>query len=206
MKTIIDFENNKKQFTRDIVYDGIVDTEEYYSNSPKILWILKEVNCPGDSNWDMRDALANNIKNKNGKGIKSGWANTFNPIVYATYGILNNISWENMESVYSDQSIIDVLRKVAYINVKKEPGGSSSNPSEIKSYYNKNKAASHEQIKLINPDIIIFGNTLNFFDEDFFDLFEKLEKKENDSSLEVYEGEKHILLNTYHPNNRTIEQ
>jgi len=205
MKRNIDFDVNKKKFQGDIVYDGIVDIEEYYSSPLKLLWILKDPNSPDDSDWDMRDALSD-LKNKNGRGLKYGWANTFTPIVYTTYGIFNKVSWEDMGNFYEDQSMIDILKKVAYINVKKVPGVGESDWNEMKSYYKENKRALHEQIELINPEIIIFGNTLKFFDSDFLNLFGELNKNKENNSLHIYENKEHLLLYAYHPNNRKLTQ
>ena len=44
-KEILDkIEQNKSQFKGEIVYDGIVNLENYLASPIKILWILKEVN------------------------------------------------------------------------------------------------------------------------------------------------------------------
>lgn len=198
-------ENNKRSFNGNFIYDGIVDISEYKNSDLKVLWILKEANSPDNYDWDMRDALLN-LKNESGKGLKYGWANTFTPIVYTTYGIFNGQLWQNIESFNENQSIIDVLRKVAYINVKKVPGNSISNWQEIKAYYDENKKALHEQIKIIKPNIIIFGNTLGFFDADFFELFGDLKVNKENNSLHIYENNQYLLLHAYHPNNRNITQ
>ena len=63
-KEILDkIEQNKSQFKGEIVYDGIVNLENYLASPIKILWILKEVNS-SDSDWDLRDALSD-LKNEN---------------------------------------------------------------------------------------------------------------------------------------------
>lgn len=204
-KEILDkIEQNKSQFKGEIVYDGIVNLENYLASPIKILWILKEVNS-SDSDWDLRDALSD-LKNENRGGLKTGWANTFTPIVYTTYGILENVSWSNMGNYYENQEMIDVLKNIAYINIKKVPGTSVSNWQEIRDYYIENKQAIHNQIKLINPDVIIFGNTLEFFDEDFYELFDKFEENKENNSLHIYSNENNLLLYAYHPNNRKISQ
>jgi len=207
-KIIRDFKNNEDKFKltqNNIVYDGIIDENEFDNSELKILWILKEVNSPDDSDWDMRDALAD-LKNENGKGLKYGWANTFTPIVYTTYGLFNNIDWDNMGNFYENPEIIDILRKVAYINVKKVPGNSSANYNEIKKFYKNNKEAIHEQVQMINPKVLIFGNTLDYFDDDFFDLFGKLEEDKTSNSLHKFFNDNYLLLYAYHPNNRKITQ
>ncbi|WCC46225.1 hypothetical protein [Tenacibaculum finnmarkense] len=199
------FKENIEKFKGNFVADGIVNISEYNSTNPKILWILKEANSIDDYDWDFRDALKD-LKNESGQGIKSGWANTFTPIIYTTYGILNDLNWEDMGSVYNDQSIIEILNKVAYINLKKVPGDSNADWNKIKSYYNENKNAIHEQIQLINPDIIIFGNTMNFLDNDFFEIFGEIRIDKSNKSLHIYENKEKLLLSAYHPNNRTIKQ
>lgn len=200
--TLVQNENDKLFKGENIIYDGIVDYEQYSMTSPKILWILKEVNSE-DSDWTMRDALSN-LKHESGKGLRTGWANTFTPIVYTTNGIITGKDWDAMGNFNEDQSIIDVMQKVAYINVKKVPGGSQANWNLIKEYYSENKVALHEQIKLIDPEVIIFGGTYNFFDDDFFELFGELEANLENSSLHIYQNERYLLLNAFHPNNRAI--
>lgn len=195
---------NDKLFEREnVIFDGVVDYEQYSNASPKILWILKEANSE-DSDWTMREAIRD-LKNKSGKGLKTGWANTFTSIVYATNGIFTGEDWDSMGNFNEDQSIIEVMEKVAYINVKKIPGGSDADWNLIKGYYSENKIALHEQIKLINPEIIIFGGTYNFFDDDFFEFFGELETNLENNSLHIYQNNKYLLLNAYHPNNRVIK-
>ncbi|WP_051190428.1 hypothetical protein [Kaistella palustris] len=196
-------ENDQQFIGEKVILDGIVDYEQYQNSSPKILWILKEANS-GDADWNMRDAL-NNLKNSSGKGLTDGWANTFTSIVYTTNGIFTGEDWDSMGNFNEDQSIIDVMQKIAYINVKKVPGGSQADWNLIKQYYSENKIGLHQQIKLINPEIIIFGGTYNFFDDDFFDLFGELESNVENSSLHIYQNKNYLLLNAYHPNNRAIK-
>jgi hypothetical protein len=200
----MEFEKNRAKFKGDLVYDGIVNLSEYNSTFPKILWVLKEANSFDDTEWDFRDALKD-INNESGRGIRYGWANTFTPIIYTTYGILNNLKWEDIGNVYDDQSIIEILNKVAYINLKKIPGGSNANWNEIKNY-NNNKSAIHEQIQLINSDIFIFGNTMNFLDNDFFEIFGEIDIDISNNSLHIYKNKHKLLLSTYHPNNRALKQ
>ncbi|SFB90591.1 hypothetical protein [Kaistella jeonii] len=197
-------EANDQLFEGDkVIYDGIVDFVQYSQSSPKILWILKEANSE-EHGWTMRDALKN-LKNINKVGLTDGWANTFTSIVYTTNGIFTGEDWDSMGNFYEDQSIINVMEKVAYINVKKIPGGSLADWNLIKRYYSENKIALHEQIKMINPEVIIFGGTYNFFDDDFFNSFGELEENVENNSLHIYQNKNHLLLNAYHPNNRVIK-
>ncbi|MGV0954865.1 hypothetical protein ACTS91_00145 [Empedobacter falsenii] len=185
-----------------IIPDGIVNTKKYISSSIKILWILKEVNSE-DLDWDLRDALNGELKIDT--GLKKGWEKTFTPVVYTTLGILNNEDWHTMGDFTINPDLIDCLQEIAYINIKKIGGGSKALNNEIKAFYEENKDALHEQIQLINPDIIIFGNTMNYFDVGIFDkIFGELEVNKENNNLHVYSNKNHLLLHAYHPNNRRI--
>lgn len=131
-------ENDQLFSGENVIHDGIVDFTQYNKTSPKILWILKEANS-SESGWTMREAL-NDLKEKSG-GLKTGWANTFTSIIYTTNGIFTGEDWDSMGNFHQDQSIIEVLQKVAYINVKKVPGGSNADWNLIKEYYSENKTA-----------------------------------------------------------------
>lgn len=144
--------------------DGIVNFEKYSKTFPKILWILKEVNHDGDlENWDMTKILQDI---KTDCGIEKGFEKTFAPIVYLSYGIINNKTWSEIPYHYDEPSIIDVLSQIAYINVKKTAGGSTIHYSSLERAYEENKKMLFEQINEINPDIIIYGGTHYLFEVD----------------------------------------
>lgn len=201
-------ENNLSKFKdvdgtiENIIFDGIVDIDKYLDAPIKILWILKEVNS-ADIDWDLRDALNNDIKSET--GLKNGWSNTLTPVVYTTLGILNGEDWHTMGDFTINPELINCMQEVAYINVKKVGGGSQASHQEIQSFYELNKEALHEQINLINPEVIIFGNTLNYFDWAWLKhTFEIELEDESNQNLHIYSGKKHLLLHAYHPNNRRI--
>ena len=149
--------------------DGIINLEFFNKSKIKILWILKEVNDQNNNikNKDLREILQD-IKTDN--GIEKGWVKTFAPIVYATYGILNDVNIDSIPFHYENPNIIDVLKEIAYINVKKTSGGKSIHKSVLLHAYLNNKTKLFAQINEINPDIIIYGGTFFLFenDNDFF--------------------------------------
>jgi len=196
------FCNNNIELKSKLIPDGIVDIQKYLSSSVKILWILKEVNS-NDENWDLRDALNGEIKVE--KGLKEGWERTFTPVIYTTLGILNNEDWHTMGDFKLNPDLIDCMQQVAYINVKKIGGGSNASDNEIKNFYQENKEVLNEQIQLINPDVIIFGNTMNYFEDGIFDkMFGQFDVNKEDDNLHIYRNSHHLLLHAYHPNNRRI--
>ena len=134
------FDNEIKKiaehFKREPIFDGIVSEKDYLNSEIKILWILKDPNSTGeDGAWDMREHIKTNLKTES--GILKGWSPTFKKLIYVTNGILNNLSWNDELSHPSYKpEVIDELKKIAYINIKKAGGGPVANANDIQEYYN----------------------------------------------------------------------
>ena len=149
---------------RTAIKDGIVDVDKYLSADLKIMWILKEVNSPDDEEWDMREVLSD-LKSACGTKIKEGWASTFNPIVYTTYGILNSLHWEDIPNTNVDPKIIDVIKMIAFVNTKKVSGGAVAINNKLLNFHNQYGYILKKQIESFMPDVIICGNTLEIIDD-----------------------------------------
>lgn len=183
---------------RTAIKDGIIDIDNYLASDLKIMWILKEVNSPDDENWDMRDVLKN-LKSECGSKVKTGWANTFNSIIYTTYGILYRKFKEDIPRTDEDPQIIDVLKNIAFVNVKKVSGGAKANYNKLHDFHKKHGEILKNQIEVFNPDVIICGNILEIID-DFGN--EYINVKEN--GMVFYLSPKHIIIDAYHPNNSKV--
>lgn len=147
------------------IIDGIVDIDSYLNAPVKILWVLKEVNSPGDQDrWSLKDAIRGL---RNGKKIQKGWEKTFGPIVYATYGIMNQCRFEDIPHINQQPDLIDGLKQIAYINVKKLPGSRKASFSKLKKYYRAHKSIFLKQVKTYDPDVIICGGTYGVICQDF---------------------------------------
>jgi len=143
------------------IKDGIVCKEEYDSSVIKMLWVLKEGNVAEKDETKSRDIC---------EEIRTGWhirnalrIPTFRKMIYATYGIFfpeeewSNVPFANEDSAYN------VLKQIAYININKMPGASKANYNNIKKAYEKYEKELLTQIGEYNPNIIVFGGTLHFF-------------------------------------------
>lgn len=135
------------------VYDGVVDPAFYCQASSRILWILKEPwdedDCSGGG-WSITKDL---IKSQTAKMAKGP---TFQPIIYATYGILNQVwAYDDMKFIRDDPAMAQVLHSIAYMNVKKLPGLKRSNDGEILSAYAASKEVTLQQIAAYKPDFVI---------------------------------------------------
>ncbi|MCW2119931.1 hypothetical protein [Flavobacterium sp. 7A] len=186
------------------IIDGKIDAKKYHDAKCKILWILKEANVSAkdkETDIDVCDGFRNDWHKKNALSVP-----TFRKMIYATFGILNpNVEWENIP--YANQEAYEVVKQIAYININKYPADSSSNDWEIKKAYNEGKDELLKQIKELNPNIIIFGNTLKYFEvkdlaEINWDILET-EKKYADSNTHntafyIISSDK-LIINAYHP-------
>ena len=186
------------------IIDGKVNSDEYDNALCKILWILKEANISEEDKEkeiNVCDGFRYDWHKKNALSVP-----TFRKMIYATYGILNpNVEWENVP--FANQEAYEVVQQIAYININKFPADSSSNDSKIKKAYNEGKDELLEQIRNLNPNIIIFGNTLKYFEnEDLAKInwdISKSEKKYSDNSTNntafyIISPNK-LCINAYHP-------
>ncbi len=168
------------------IIDGKINDTEYNNSSCKILWILKEANISAEDKEkeiDVCEGFRNDWHKKNALSVP-----TFRKMIYATYGILNpTVEWENIP--YANQEAYEVVKQIAYINVKKTAGGSTIHFSSLEKAYDENKVDLFIQINEINPDIIIYGGTYYLFEND------------NDIMLKN-QNIKHI--SAYHPSQRSI--
>jgi len=184
----------------DPIYDGIINELEYNQAKYKILWVLKESHDEendGEGGWSFREHFSNV---KDYSGIKEK-RSTLYPIVYISNGILNDLEYGDMNEIKEDSELINILRKIAYINVKKIPGKTKSNNTELKEAYNKYKDILFLQINTYNPDIIIFAGTFDLFSNDL-----KLEDGycEGDGNVEYIIQNKKLYINAYHPSQTQI--
>lgn len=181
------------------ILDGVVNIDEYLNSEKKIMWILKEVHSyDDDGGWNLREAL-NNLRTE--YGIESGWGKTFTPIVYTTYGILNNKKWDEMPDIADNPEIVDTIKHIAFINVKKVAGGSSANNQELVEFHKTHKSILLSQIELYNPDIIICGNTFWIIREDILSTeFEEF----NNYPVNIFKSKNKIIIDAYHPNSRVF--
>lgn len=149
------------------IEDGIIDKETYNKQDTKILFILKEA-------YD---------KTPDGEFTKKGeWSLPQLIMTMISDFTLTKIQTFNSLFLFASQLYkygnIDVLKRIAYINVKKTSGTTRSSDTVISSTLQKNIDALNKQIEDIAPHIIIFGSILiadkfqNLWDENLCDPIE----------------------------------
>lgn len=183
----------KKAYGKKSIVDGITNISNYKKVYPKILWILKEANNSHTSNpnQNQRDFHANVT-------IYPKWKLTFKRIISCSYGIIYKKKKLNVDK---DACIngVNVMLDIALINVNKCGGDSRSNNSSISAKYNKYKNVILDQIKQINPDVIINCSqvwSLTCDLQEKFGLSGKIKKR----NAKVYCNNEKVLIDYCHPN------
>jgi len=188
------------------IIDGIVDVEKYLNSKFQILWILKE---PYDDEEDGVASgggwhFANDFLAPDGFYGRMGRSRTtWQPIIYVTYGLLNDfVQFDDMDYIRDNQSMTEIVRHIAVINIKKLPGFTRTYDfGPIWSAYNKHRELLHKQIDTYKPNIIIGGSTLHLFYEDL-GLVKVNEKKFG--CVEYYEKGDVLYIAAYHPAQTTV--
>ena len=190
--------------SKSLIYDGVLDFDEYFSGKIKILWILKEPyddfdddGNPIGGEWHFRDAL---LPKKSIREFSRGSRNTYEPIIYSTFSILNGFpNSREMEYINDKPEMLKSLKNIAYLNVKKTAGQTKTSDSVLYEAYANHKELLLQQVELCNPDIIIFGNTYKYFENDLG--IENSEFTRNDS-LEYAINNNRLYIKAYHPAQR----
>jgi len=114
------------------------------------------------------------------------------------------LSYDNIPQVNTEK-VFEVAEQIAYINVNKLPARSVSYYKEIKDAYYKFENILKLQIESYVPDIVIFGNTKQYFNHDFFDFDVSIKKYAlNKRNTAYYETEKTLFIDVYHPGVRPV--
>lgn len=179
------------------IYDGVYykDAKKYLNSKIRIMWVLKEPyddeyddGEPCGGGWNYFDCL---------EPKTSPWKiRTWKNMIYTTYGILNNMKYEEMDSIEDHPEMADVLLEIACINLSKMPGHTTTDSSLLPIYYGIWKDILKQQMDLYSPQVVIFGNTFEYFKED---LFRGKTLVPVDSITQVYEKDGVKYIDAYHP-------
>lgn len=190
--------------------DGIIDPEKFSKSPLKILWVLKETNGKFNivktfgSDFDF-DAYMKMVRQRNReKGLKtrSNIKRTFGPVAKVSYSILNDVGSQEYCSDY--RKLSKVMPHIAIMNVKQTPGKSSAVQNQLVEASRKSMGELLERIRNINPDVVIFGSTLNLMKTGLM-----LSQCRSDCSEKIFSGAKQVFyfsdrvfIGAYHPNVR----
>ena len=183
------------------IFDGPLSVKEYFNSPIKIMWLMKE--AYGDD-FDFTDIIEKNYEGFLNDFINGKSRTTWHPVVYTTYGILNNLEWKIIPDIKDDSEIVKCLKNVAWVNIQKLPSstGTTTNMNNINIAFEKYQTIIKNQIELLNPDIIICGGIYRTpgLLEKIFDtsIVDKIE----DSWVEYNNSSNFLILSAYHPSCR----
>ena len=185
------------------ITDGVSDISGYLASDSKIMWILKEpwgnITPTGIvRSFDDWSSFPDLFQNDDIWHDERMWQ----VMIQVTYAIHNKKKWTELKYIENNQEMIDELKKIAYINLSKMPGKKDSPANHLKECYPKWKDITLDQIKLYNPDIIIFGNTFDFFKEDLKITTTPKRTTSRRWYTNLYKENNRIYIDAYHPSRK----
>ena len=134
-----------------LVSDGLVDEAAYVASSPRVVFVLKEVNDDkGHGGWDLREYVLQ-------KDIKWQTWYTVTRWMRGLRRLDRDLTWPEIQAKPSAAERRDALRSLCIINLKKEPGAASSNRAAVHQYASEDSVYLREQFDLYDPDLVICG-------------------------------------------------
>jgi len=197
-KRILDLDCENTDFRP--IADGLINAEAYSLSKVKIMWILKEAYAQPEKDdfggWSLGQAFE-----RVNSWEKSDKSNRLKNMIYVSYGIINDFQkWNDLDYIKEKPEMYDVINQVAYINLKKIPGGKQSNDDEIRKHFLMHKDIVYDQIEAFQPEIIIGGNTMKFLFEDMGISKNQLSSLQNSYPF-FYSSTNRVLIDAYHPTN-----
>ncbi len=142
------------------VADGVVDEAAYFGGQQKILFVLK------DPNGDLAD-YDNDLCEFIRRGARAQTFDNLTRWVMGIRGLPEQTSWEKLPPFDKEASDTraEVLRSVAFMNLKKEPGKPEAKDPELWVAANRDRRYIQRQFSLYDPDITICCGTGGHFVE-----------------------------------------
>lgn len=137
-----EWQTNREGF----VADGLVDEGSYLESSLRLMFVLKEVNDPGGGYWDLRQFIR-----------EGGRRQTWDNITRWVKGIRSlplDLKWDEISEISAAQRR-DALMSICAINLKKSPGGHTTDNQRLCEVSNKDKTFICRQFALYEADVVI---------------------------------------------------
>jgi len=138
-----------RRVRENLVSDGVNDLSCFLDSTPRILFLLKEVNDPGEDGggWDLREFFGKS-------GGRSQTGNTLCRWIEGISSTQSELPWCELEHVDSERRR-QSFRKVATMNLKKSPGGITTNPKEFLKVTAEDSEFIREQFSFYEADWVI---------------------------------------------------
>ena len=139
------------QGTREgFVFDGVISEQEYLKSNLKLCFVLKEVNGLGGGGWDLREFIRSGARSQT-------WNNIVRWVTCAR-NIKTNVNWSDLEEI-DDTRRKNVLSSICAMNLKKSPGGHTTEKASFNAAVTEDKEFIQKQYAIYRPDITICCGT-----------------------------------------------
>ena len=133
------------------VPDGLVDADEYARSHVKLLFVLKEVNDLDGGGWDLREFLR-------GDAIPGSTWNTVTRWVEGIQRLPHIVPWNELSTIDINRRKW-ALRKVAAVNLKKDPGTGVTEYDQLREATQRDRQFISDQLSLYVPNYVICCGT-----------------------------------------------
>ncbi len=127
-------------------------------------------------------------------------------MIYTSFSIHNDlIKYDDMSYLREKHEMCDVVRYVAFVNSQKLPskGLTSTDHSDLWESIGKHSDLLKRQVELLDPNVFIFCNTINLYENVLNLDFKKL-KTLGTCQYMVDNGK--LYISAYHPSQRSIKR
>ncbi|MBI4619927.1 MAG: hypothetical protein HY739_07175 [Desulfobacterales bacterium] len=128
------------------VSDGLVDEVSYLKSGLKLMFVLKEVNDPDGGDWDFRQFVREGGRSQTWDNI-TRW-------VKGVRSLPSEVKWNELSEITETQRR-DILMSICAINLKKSPGGHTTDNQSLWDVSNKDKEFIRRQFALYEADVVI---------------------------------------------------
>ena len=176
------------------IEDGIVNLSAWIKQKPRVLFFLKEAYTDEPTGYDLASAL-------NNAGADFGRSQIWWRVAIWTQAVYDSIIPPQQ---YDERTIIsksdEIIRSISVINIKKSHGQKLSNNADLEKFLADDKAELTKELNIINPDVILCGNTFELLKS--ADFFPGICKGKCFSDDYIWNGK--LIISYWHPSGRGI--
>ena len=194
------------------VYDGVVNWDGYLKAPLKLCWILKEPyddkdeqGAPAGGGWTMFKDFV-----REGRLAETVNANpALRNVARVSWALLSGASRHtDIPEIPDKPEVAECLLRVCYLNTGKMPAATTTSREQLQKIHGEWRDIVLDQVKLADPDLLIFGGTLDVWAADFgIDLAHPLAHgRSGGTVVDVHSWRGKRVLYADHPAARTSRE